>query len=365
MIIWIAPVLFWLSGKAQDYIDFLRSIPSLIAPKPAPLSNPFVPPFTGGQCITLYKVRYTLYRTDIDGVETIQEQGEQDLQGGILGIKVNVGTVANSSGGRSLTWFVQRTGGLSFAANISGSTGRFVSGRGVIISAVRLDGQPDSCGNVSDPNPAPSIADDGLFNPSNPLIADDNGNVNPNAIVLAPALPLALLGALLAGYQGAMQAAQAALAALEAVKKIAEGLEALKDLWEKLREFLNEWERNRPKKRDVVRQTYGQVLGDGALDFFPSANQKYQSIQLDIVITAIPIGFGKYFGSFSPHRYRYKELGYIAFYSSTQGILEVHSIQFKRTSLQIPKLAVGFIYHLGLNDQIKGYAFGTFSIEKS
>ena len=356
MIVWIAPIVLWLSGKAQDYVNFLRSIPDLIAPKPSPIdTSPYVPPFTGGQCVgVIYRWRITMalngnyassYRFESERYGAVTMPYAKPLDGG-----------SGAAGYFSIHWSdTERVTQENFSPERSVWTFQILG---------RSDGLADTCGNAGNPTPPPSVADDGLFNPTNPLIANENGTVNPAAIVLAPAFPLALVAAILAGYQAAMQAAQAALAALDAVKKIAEGLEALKDLWEKLREFLNEWEKNRPKKRDTVRQTYGQLVGDGALDFFPSNNQKYQSIQLDIVITTIPIGFGKFFGSFSPHRYRYKELGYIAFYSTTQGILEVRALEFKRTSLQIPKLAVGFIYHLGLNEQIKGYAFGTFSIEK-
>ena len=371
MIIWIAPILLWLSGKAQDYVDFLRSVPSLIAPKPTGLSSPYTPPFTGGQCPDIgYSFSYEWRQLAPDG--SVANNWTLSLGQGVgaigqaKAVNYDLFSSSNRTGVGVMQFFYNHRVNNDKALTLHGFqlAGYTLEIRSFQITG-RLDGGIDNCGNISNPSLPPSIPDDGLFNPTNPLIADENGTVNPAAIVLAPAFPLVLVTAILAGYQAAMQAAQAALAALDAIRKIAEGLEALKDLWEKLREFLNEWEKNRPKKRDTVRQTYGQLIGDGALDFFPSNNQKYQSIQLDIVITTIPIGFGKYFGSFSPHRYRYKELGYIAFYSSTQGVLEVRSLEFKRTSLQIPKLAVGFIYHLGLNDQIKGYAFGTFSVEKS
>lgn len=359
MIIWIAPVLLWLSGKAQDYIDFLRSIPGLIAPKPTTVGAPYNPPFSGGQSVGVsYRLRVDIYKDD--GTRYSGYPIEFNRLGRINPfIKTNTynGQLATPTDNYQLWWDYpnEQFSGSNFEAEW----------KNVVLTVLgRTDGLPDTGGNAPNPNPNPSIADDGLFNPTNPLIANDDGVVNSSAIVLAPAFPLALVAAVLAGYTAAMQAAQAAASALEAIKKIAEGLEALKDLWEKLKEFLNEWEKNRPKKRDTIRQTYGQLVGDGALDFFPSNNQRYQSVQLDIVITTIPIGFGKYFGSFSPHRYRYKELGYIAFYSTTQGILELRTLEFKRTTLEIPKLAVGFIYHLGLNDRIKGYAFGTFSVEK-
>ena len=375
MILFIVPLAAWLYNQAADIttglVDFLRSIPSYFAPKPTGLSAAYTLPFVGGQCSVIYRVILECFAT-IDGVEG-SYVGQADFNnpgftGAITGAGFElINTSAN--GTKTYAWYILTQGGTN-KYQIT-QTGRLdyqsqpTSGRVNIILIQRKDGQADNCGNLPNPNPAPSISDDGLFKPTNTYITDSNDVVNPASIVLAPALPLVLVAAITGGYMAALAAAKAASDALEAVKKIAEGLEALKKLWDKLQEFLDEWEKNRPKKRDITRQTYGQILGDGALDFFAPNSKKVEAIQLDIVVTNIPVGFGKYFGSMSPSRYRYKELGYIAFYSVNQGILETHSIQFKRTTLEIPKLAIGFIYHFGLDNQIKAFAFGTFSIEKT
>ena len=257
--------------------------------------------------------------------------------------------------------FIAGSGARDYRSAISNPNGTFQ-----IAYVERVDGQPDNCGNLADPNPPPTIADDGLFVPTNPHIADDNGNLNPSAIVLAPFIPpLAILPFVVGAYNAAVDAAKAATDVFNKVDKIIDVLDTLDNLLDKVNKDSDDKKKDNPKNRDIVRQTYGQILGDGALDFFPENNTKFQAIQLDVVITNIPNGFGKFFGSLSPHRYRYKELGYIAFYSVTQGILSTHSVQFKRTTYQIPELAVGFVYHLGLDDQIRGYAFGTFSVEKS
>lgn len=375
MLLFIVPLASFLYNQAANIAtglgDFLRSIPSLFAPKPSGLSAPYTPPFLGGQCDTAYRFSFTQITPDgspnfVDG-SRVRRVDRVDIgniaYGRIIGIDIGSynGYVAMLRVG-----YISSSGVVSYRIASSGG-GDYQSVNYVFtdVSFIREDGSSVDCGNIGNPDPPPSIADDGLFSPNNPLIGDENGVVNPASIVLAPAFPLALVGAILAGYSAALAAAKAALDALEAVKKIADALDSLKKLWEKLQEFLDEWEKNRPKKRDVVRQTYGQIIGDGTLDFFPSNNTKFQAIQLDVVITAVPIGLGKYFGESSPSRYRYKELGYIAFYSVNQGVLEVHPIEFKRTSFQIPELAVGFIYHLGLNNQIRGFAFGTFSVEKT
>ena len=363
MIFWIAPVLGYLSNKADDYLDFLRSIPSLLAPKPTPASAPYTPPFTGGQSLGVAYNLFVSYEIlDAGNLRaTVVRNGAFSVVAPLKGVTI-------LGEGSYLIRALVTHGGASYEINLANTNDYFpqpLTIRGFNAQVERVDGQPDTGGNLPNPNPSQPIADDGLFNPSNPPIADDNGTVNPAAIVLAPAFPLVLVGAILGGYSAAMGAAAAAGDALAAIKKVAEGMDALKTLWEKLKEFLDDWEKNRPSKRDIVRQTYGRIFGDGALDFFPDNNTKFKAIQLDVVITNIPIGYGRYFGSLSPSRYRYRELGYIAFYSVNQGILETHSIQFKRTSYQIPELAVGFIYHLGLDEQIKGFAFGTFSVEKT
>ena len=353
MIIWITAALPWLRDRAGEFADFLRSIPDLLAPKPTPISISSPLPYTGGQCEGF---RYEILVTVADnGVFNSFTSGT-----GINGAIVSITKREESNGTGTIVF----TNSISDTRVITTSV-LFARLSWRVDSLTRTDGQPDNCGNVVTPVSSPPIPDDGLFNPTNPHIADDNGTLNPSAIVLAPAAPLVLVNALGSALAAALAAARAAASALDAIQKVAEALEGLGKLWEKLQEFLDDWEKNRPNKRDIVRQTYGRILGDGAIDFFPDNNTKFQAIQLDVIITNIPVGFGRYFGSLSPSRYRFRELGYIAFYSVNQGILSTHSIQFKRTSYQIPELAVGFIYHLGLDEQIKGFAFGTFSVEKT
>ena len=343
----------WGNARLQDATNFLRSIPSLFAPKPSPQATPYTPPFTGGQCLTQYTITYNI---DFPDGSRFQTGNQIILNGAFSGVRFIPSSATNPNSG----WFFISQSGA--ARNFITNNPDF---RIPITSVVRVDGSTVECGNLPNPNPAPNINDDGLFSPNNPVIGDENGTLNPAAIVLSPAAPLILIGGGLAAAAAAAAAAQAASDALAAIKKVAESLDALKKLWEKLKEYLEEWEKDRPKNRDIVRQTYGSIEGDGAIDFYPLSNKNFTAIQVDIVVTEVPSGFGKYFGSMSPSRYRYKELGYISFYSINKGIIETHSIQFKRSSLAIPKTAVGFIYHFGLDNKIKGFAFGTFSVRKT
>ena len=387
MILFIVPLAAWLYNQASNIangaVDFLRSVPSFFAPKPSTLGIPYSPPFTGGQTPNaLYRVQFE--GTNLLGVKKYLLVGENlfhytretpfsdaQMLSAPQGVQIRGAIVGNitNTGGFTIFWLLDGVNtGITTSANGAGYDDRTVLMDGTslrIYKILRQDGTADTGGNLPNPTPNPPINDDGLFKPNNPYITDSNDVVNPAAIVLAPALPLVLVPLISSAIAAALSAARAAGTALEAIQKVAEALEGLAELWKKLKEFLDEWEKSRPKKRDITRQTYGRIEGDGALDFFAPNSTKVEAIQLDIIVTNIPIGFGRYFGSMSPSRYRYRELGYIAFYSVNQGILEVHSLQFKRNTLQIPPLAVGFIYHFGLDNQIKAFAFGTFSIEKS
>ena len=347
----------WGAARLTDYVNFLRSIPSFFAPKPSTSGVPYTPPFTGGQQEGIWYFLNGGFVIQNDDGSILVDYGVSyggQFRGAIKRIFTQV---VNGSIGA----YIEDSRGIY---QIFGGAGGKTKGYLYSLSLTPTNGSTDTT-NLPNPNPAPAINDDGLFTPNNPVIGDENGTLNPAAIVLSPAAPLILIGGGLALAAAAAAAAQAATDALAAIKKVAEALDSLKKLWEKLKEFLEEWEKDRPKNRDIVRQTYGSIDGDGAIDFYPLNNKNFTAIQVDIVVTEIPIGFGKYFGSMSPSRYRYKELGYISFYSISKGIIETHSIQFKRSSLIIPKTAVGFIYHFGLDNKIKGFAFGTFSVRKT
>ena len=362
----------WGTARLGDYVDFLRSIPSLFAPKPSPTSLPYTPPFIGGQCVGV-SYQAILYITPPSGTPLywcgVYSSNPPSMSGLLNSYSNNSITGAVPANAQLVKTAPTRYGfqAIYQVININGSVYVGMDDSWIVsLYGFRKNSDgTDNCGNPPNPIPSPLINDDGLFSPNNPVIGDENGTLNSAAIILSPAAPIIAIGGGLALAAAAAAAAKAATDALEAIKKVAEALDSLKKLWEKLQEFLEEWDKDRPKNRDIVRQTYGNIDGDGAIDFYPLNNKNFVAIQVDIVVTEVPVGFGKYFGNMSPSRYRYKELGYISFYSISKGIIETHSIQFKRTSLIIPKTAIGFIYHFGLDNKIKGFAFGTFSVRKN
>ena len=107
-----------------------------------------LPSFTGGQCLVTYIVNATLYKTNLAGVETVQENSQAGAAGAILGIDVTYGADTASNGKQSVTWRVKNTNGFVFVSSIASNAGTgIISGRGVITSVVRVDAQPDNCGN--------------------------------------------------------------------------------------------------------------------------------------------------------------------------------------------------------------------------
>ena len=186
----------WGNARLQDAVGFLRSIPSLLAPKPSAQGAPYTPPFTGGQ---IYNIRYLV------GYSYKNWQGNT-----ITGIRVALGAIVGMEKDANGWSGIRSKSGENFAS-IESPSMMFQSNYDVsewkILSVSREDGQPDSPINLPNPNPAPNINDDGLFTPNNPVIGDENGTLNPAAIVLSPAAPLILIGGGLAAAAAAAAAA--------------------------------------------------------------------------------------------------------------------------------------------------------------
>jgi len=243
------------------------------------------------------------------------------------------------------------------------------------IEILRVDNQLDNCGNVPDPNaaPLPQISSGGAPQNGTPVITGNDALVEAGLPVLAiPPILTALLGlaAQLGAAVAAAQAAAETLAAIkataEAVKKLAEQLDLHKEIFEKLRVYLNQKEREEDaKKRYFIRQ-YGTILRDGYLDITPRpAPVGFKPIMLDFRCENIPNGIGRFFGKDSYNWFRYQELGSICFLSPTSGVLSIHKIEHVRTSIAIPDLAIGFTYNMGLNGIIRARVSMLYTQEKS
>lgn len=332
-------------------LNYLRRqlLPS--APVTEPVGEPYTPPATGGQCSGV------MYKVTGFNLKTLNANGST---------VVNYGRI--NSGYQFLAPFkdakVEFFDGLVNVIITSGNNVRGnlfgVGSQGATkaeltsVTIVRVDGQADTCGNVPNPNPSPSIATDGIATSTPP---------NPNNF-----LPLiaGIAAATAASFLAAKAAAAAALAAAKAAAiggNVADAIAKLADALAEILKLLDELEKKKDEEKDeektVLKHDFGRVEKDGFLRLYPDENlTKLKLSYVDIQVENIPSYLGKYFGQKSPNYYRYKPLGYISFVSPTFGILETRQIDFRRVSLNPPENAFGFFYHFGLNGILKANLTG-------
>jgi len=332
-------------------LDFLRQALFPPAADTEPVGEPFTPPFTGGQCPTLYNVVWRVrvinqFNPNPPFSQLTNTDRGQPVPAPISGITAML--ISENTDGTD-TWrvFIGQTQMTEFSGLIDNIE---VS----IVSVSRVDGQPDNCGNVSNPNPAPDVNGDGIAGSNDP---DLDG---ANAVKVVEGAPLVSLPNFAVALAAALAAAKVAADALAAARAIADALDLLRPLLEKLNE--DQEDKDGDGKRDVIRYQFGSIRQDGFLRFYPNASVSgYKAEQLDINVLSIPLYYGKFFGNLSPNFYRFKSLGYIAFVSSTFGILEYREIEFARMSLVVPDDCIGFFYNLGLENEIVANAWAYYT----
>lgn len=366
-------------GLIQDYLGFLSNgglIPyfaqglsylrdRLLPPAPATnsVSPPYTPPFLGGQCNAAYSVSF--YQTMSDG--------------GTVYYYVNAGFPNDSPPNdtekknafvtdgaiQSITWSgvgLSGFGAINIVINGSGTyciNNRITTsptGFG-IHSIVRRDGLPDNCGNLPNPNLPPPISVDGLASSAAPDLLGGSSSIvsgsplTPNggdALANGANSDFSEAGALApSDIAGALAKIAAGLA------KVAQILSLFNEILELLRKLINK------NNKSSFRYDFGSIQKDGFINMVPSnpAN-KIEWQFLDIQVTEVRVGIGKIFGNKSPNYYLYESIGRISFVSPTFGVLSTHPIQFIRTSIPIPPLAIGFFYHLGLDGTNKANVSG-------
>lgn len=318
---------------AASLTDYLRRqlLPS--APTTSPVSDPYTPPFIGGQCSIPYTVKIMVTDKSTNVESVFDTRG---VTGPIRGAEVfddipnNVLRLTITSSSAPLVKLANK----NFYKNLR---------LGAIIPP---SGVSDNCGNLQNPNGAPSIASDGLAGVAAPQLDNDD-----NLVSGAPIVALPSIAAILAA---AIAAAKAAGAALDAIKSIADAIAAIGDLLDKIKDWLEDKDKDDDTKKDLYVHTYGSIRKDGFLRLYPQGTENgFKPVYIDLQLLSIPVGFGKYFGTLSPNFYRFQSLGHISFVSPSFGILSTHEIEFTRTSMTVPDNAYGFFYHLGLEDVIR------------
>jgi len=330
--IFIVPALIPAMALALG-LDYLRRqlLPSV--PTTSPVSEPYTPPFTGGQCAIPYtvKIMVTDKQTNVESV--FDTRG---VNGAITGAEVfddvpnNVLRLTITSSSAPLVKFANK----NFYKNLR--LGEIIPQGGAL----------DNCGNLPNPNGAPIISQDGLAD--SPAIETDDDSPVVQGAPIVPYNPItAALAALLAALKLASDVKDAIDFLGDMLKKIGESIDGIKD-------WLDDKEKNPDSGKDVKRHDYGSIRKDGFLRLYPDGSVSgFKPDYLDLQLLSIPIGYGKYFGNLSPNFYRFRSLGYISFVSPTFGNLETVEIEFSRKSINVPPNAYGFFYHLGLEDIIR------------
>ena len=355
MIFWIAPA-FKLAPYVLGALDFLRKQALALVTPPAPIGIPYTPPFRGGQQVGVFYSITAGWLVQNDDGTTYIDFGIRYAGQYRGAIKRIFTQVINGD----INAYVEDSSGIKFLfSGVGGKTKGYLYS----ITLEPSNGVPDTT-NLPNPNPAPSISDDG--------IADSFPPDLDSAPIVIEAVPPIILPSFAAALAAALAAAKNALNVLDAIKGIANALELLSDLLNKKNAEENKKEKEKKESQDTIRYEFGSIQRDGFLRLYPDSNlAKYVAQQLDISFVVIPTYLGKYFGKFSPNYYRYKptsnlisSLGYISFVSPTFGILSTHHLEFRRTSIKVPENSIGFYYHLGLDGALTANAFAFYTKPK-
>jgi hypothetical protein len=323
----------YFTGGLSEALDYWKRTLLPSAPTASPVTEPYTPPFTGGQCSNGYQVNISFNQKPSNvrtspfslGTTTARISGVSTFNTSPNG---TAGIVVNSPSG-NLTFEVNS----NFASDFQ------------IESLVRNGGLPDNCGDLPNPDAGDPINGSGLAETGQPP------DLEEDAEPVYEGSPLVAIPSFASILAAALAAAKAAATALEAIAAIADALSAIGKLLDRLKEFLDGEEKE--ESRSIFRFDFGSIEEDGFLRLYPFSNTaKFRAEMLDLQFLSIPTYYGKYFGIKSPNFYRFKELGYIAFVSPTFGVLSQVSLEFGRCSIPIPEDSIGFFFHLGLEGGI-------------
>ena len=359
MIGFILPILFpkefrdvgnsigkWIGDRLGDLSNFFGLSPAPQTTAGQGTSS-WVPPFTGGQCSG---VNYVVSGRDI---------------------------VTNPPAGANLNWTVTVPGKISAPTSLvqSGFTfygfyygnqtannfynrgglnwygvGRHVTGI-EITSVVRQGGLPDTCGNLPDPNPQPTLPySQGGANASNPYTSDQLDTIYEG---LPLALPANLLGAL-AGLAGLIGNA---LDALDGIKKIGDAIGVIQKLLDLLLKDKERRDRANPIfKKKLIGFWREIVEEDGYISFnqIPIGLKFAIPYAIQIVVENFPSTASRLLGTKSP------DIGsdpYPLFYLQLQnnsfGIRDVVHVRSLNSFHYLDSLDRGCFYNFRQNPECK------------
>ena len=412
MILFILPLIALAANNLIGGIDYLFKLLFPPVPTTTPLSQPYTPPFTGGQCSTNYHIVLKCFGEGGGVYYSSGNCGRENSSTpaphiGLFSCSANRIYGAIPSSATLQKTFTQGAGFRQLDCVLIGADGVFYqtiytsnasTPDAEIFGFFRDDGLTDDCGNLPNPSPTLPIGGSGLPSSPAPVLYPPPNNPNNNwfpliaglAAVAATALTAATAAAAATAATAVTAATAAATAATAAIASapsgstiqqqsqsqkfsadalvgiaqvLAEVARQIAELEKEVRKLkTGEAKKEKDDAKKVIRYDFGSANRDGFIKLYPESNPDgFEATFVDVQIFNIPSGSGKYFGEKSPHYYKYKSLGQVHFVSPTFGILESREIDFARLSLNVPDNCFGFFYHFGLDGIVSANLSGFYA----
>lgn len=259
----VASLLLGMGNLGLNLLGYLQTTQPP-APPTMGYQAPYIPPFTGGQCVGVeYRVDWTIL-ADVYG---IRNASAINLVAPIKKIYFVQPTPLNTQ------WFARIEYGEGGVVNTYGGDFGDPNLRLTTVSGptiTRMDGLPDNCGNLPNPNPLTFDPDGGFANSAYPTTTPTE--IVPSALpILAPSAIAAILAALRNAANLAVLAANLA----DALKTILDWIKEIDD--------------KDSSKKAVVSRNLGAIERDGFLRLYPLVRHKSIAINLDLRFYLVPI----------------------------------------------------------------------------
>ena len=348
----------WIGERIGDLKNFLGLSPTPSTTPSEQISN-WKPPYQGGQCATLYRFKIsatystgTLYAgsalsgSQLVGAPLSDAQARQGS--GVAGAMSNwkfsnqknafgtASTLRLSNGFQTITWAAFTNGDFVGAS---------------ITWVERVDGLPDNCGNLPNPNPQPTLPyEQGGANAASPYTSNQLDTVYEG---LPLALPTNLLG-VLAGLAGLIGGA---LDALDGIKKIGDAIGTIQKLLDLLLKDKERRDRANPIFKKKLIGFWREIVDDDgyiSLNWIPIGNKFAIPYAIQIVVESFPSTASRLLGTKSP------DIGsdpYPLFYLQLQnnsfGIREVVHVRSLNSFHYLDSLDRGCFYNFRQNPECK------------
>jgi hypothetical protein len=346
-----AAIADFVGDRLADLANFL-GLPN--APATSAILQPFVPPFTGGQCTGgpyRLEVSWTDNRGEVFAVFGNDNSSGQTTpvdpvlissQGAIVIGKIN-----------SVTSFLRVGTSSAWRMTINGVFVNFIP-NGIpsnpVIRRVRPVGFVDNCGDLPNPNPA--------FPPSANAFNGGNADDGTDGEIIYAGLPVLSAAAFIAALRLVAEAIQAAADALDGIRKIGEALKGIIDLLKEILDGKKERDKENPKNRKYsvgawrAMPTIDGLIPTTAISLDGKIALPYK---VQIVIRQFPSSASRILGTLSPSiSIDSLPLFYLLLQEDDFGISAVKTIRTLNSSTSIPPFHRGVFWNFRLNPQMEG-----------